>query len=117
MRTVADRKTPPGKALGENGPWVNWGIVSGHVYFNKADTAKLAAGAASSALIGLVAAAIPVVGQAFAVWWVSHSVEVAIWATAATAQNKCLALKVGGGGGGVPPSVIVTPEHFTEGCF
>ena len=37
-------------------------------------------------------------------------------AHAVTAQDKCLAIKVGATGSVTPPSVGVTPEHYTDGC-
>lgn len=98
-------------------PRVNWGIVSGHVYFSKEETRKMAAGTAAGAAISPFWVLVPPpLGEALGVWWADNTVNVTIWATAATAQDKCLALKVGATGSINPPSVGVTPEHYTEGC-
>lgn len=98
-------------------PRVNWGIVSGHVYFSKEETRRMAAGSAAGAAITPFWVLVPPpLGEALGVWWANNTVNVTVWATAATAQDKCLALKVGATGSVTPPSVGVTPEHYTEGC-
>lgn len=98
-------------------PRVNWGIVSGHVYFSKEETRKMAAGTAAGAAISPFWVLVPPpFGEALGLWWVDNMMNVTVWATAATAQDKCLALKVGATGSVAPPSVGITPEHYTEGC-
>lgn len=98
-------------------PRVNWGIVSGHIYFSKEETRRMAAGSAAGAAISPFWVLVPPpVGPALGAWWIQNSLNVTVWATAATAQNKCLALKVGATTTVVPPSLGVSPEHYTVGC-
>lgn len=98
-------------------PRVNWGIVSGHIYFSKEETRRMAAGAAAVAAISPFWFAVPPpLGQQLAIWWGGHSILISGWATAAHAQNKCLSLKVGAAGNVWPPSIGVSPEHYSRGC-
>lgn len=98
-------------------PRVNWGVISGHIYFSKDETRKMAGGAAGVMAISPFFAMIPPpVGDKVALWWGIHSFEVAMWAATAHDQGKCLALKVGYAGNIYPPSVGMSPEHYTDGC-
>ncbi|MBH5297620.1 hypothetical protein [Corynebacterium ulcerans] len=98
-------------------PRVNWGIVSGHIYFSKEETRRVAAGAASAAAISPFWVLVPPpFGEALGTWWANNSTNITIWATAAVAQNKCLALKVGATGQVTPPSLGISSEHYTDGC-
>ena len=98
-------------------PRVNWGIVSGHIYFSKEETRRMAAGAASAAAVSPFWVLVPPpFGEALGAWWAANSIDIAAWATAATAQDKCLALKVGATGQVAPPTLGVSSEHYTEGC-
>lgn len=100
-------------------PRMNWGIVSGHVYFDKEETKKAGATAAGAFAVSPFWVLVPPpFGEAIGIWWQSHSAEVAAWAAAASAQDKCLALKIGVTGKVALNniSVGVTPEHYTEGC-
>ena len=98
-------------------PRVNWGIVSGHVYFSKEETRRMAASTAAGAAITPFWVLVPPpFGEALGVWWAQNMLNVTLWATGATAQDKCLALKVGATGSVTPPSLGITPEHYTEGC-
>ncbi|MDU0478781.1 hypothetical protein QVA66_05965 [Staphylococcus chromogenes] len=98
-------------------PRVDWGIVSGHVYFSKEETRVVAASAASAAAVSPFWVLVPPpFGEAIGYWWASNTSDVTVWATAALAQDKCLALKIGATGTVVPPSVGVSSEHYTDGC-
>lgn len=101
----------------EADPRVNWGIVSGHIYFSKEETRRMAASSAAGAAISPFWVLVPPpFGEVLGAWWADNSVNVTLWATAAVAQDKCLALKVGATGSVSPPSLGVTPEHYTQGC-
>lgn len=98
-------------------PRVNWGIVSGHIYFSKEETRKVAAGAASVVAISPFWVLVPSpAGKILGEWVTHHAGAIAGWGTAAVVQNKCLALKVGVTNHLYPPTVGVTPEHYTNGC-
>lgn len=99
-------------------PSVNWGIISGHIYFSKDETRKVGAStAAAFAITPFWTLVPPPYGEALGVWWGLHAAEVTGWAAAAAAQDKCLALKVGATGSIAPKTSLgVTPEHYTEGC-
>lgn len=77
-------------------PRVNWGVVSGHIYFSKEETRRMGAStAAAFAITRFWVLVPPPAGEVLGVWWGSHAAEVSVWSAAAIAQNKCLALKVG----------------------
>ncbi|QRO82779.1 hypothetical protein [Corynebacterium glucuronolyticum] len=98
-------------------PRMNWGIISGHVYFDKEETRRMAASGSIAAAITPFWLAVPQpFGLRIAYWWGANSVAVTSWATTAHHMGKCLALKIGVTGGGLPPSIGVEPEHYTEGC-
>lgn len=98
-------------------PRVNWGIVSGHIYFSKDETRKVAAStAAAFAITPFWVLVPPPFGESLGIWWGVHAAEVTVWASAAIAQDKCLSLKVGATQSLTPPSVGVSPEHYTDGC-
>lgn len=98
-------------------PRFSWGIVSGHAYFSKEETRRVAAGAAAAAAISPFWVLVPPpAGPAIGYWWSSNSYTIAVWATAAVAQNKCLVLKLGVTGTEIPPSIGVAPDHYTDGC-
>lgn len=97
-------------------PRWNVGNISGHIYFSKEETRKIAAGGASSAAVGPFWLAVPPpAGPAIFLWWEKNSVDVAIEATGAVRAGKCLQLKVGyiGLSSGV---IGVQPGTYTEGC-
>ncbi|WP_141758237.1 hypothetical protein [Corynebacterium sp. HMSC068G04] len=98
-------------------PRVNWGKISGHIYFSKEETRRMGAStAAAFAVTPFWVLVPPPVGEVLGVWWGAHASEISAWSAAAIAQNKCLALKVGVTGGWNPPSIGVSPEHYTNGC-
>ncbi|WP_123929511.1 hypothetical protein [Corynebacterium choanae] len=98
-------------------PRFDWGIVSGHAYFSKEETRKMAASSAAAAAVSPFWVLVPPpAGEAIGYWWVSNSYSVAAWATSAIAQDKCLVLKFGVTGTKLPPSVGVSPDHYTDGC-
>lgn len=98
-------------------PRVNWGIVTGHIYFSKEETRRVAAGAASAMAVSPFWYLVPPpAGELLGQWWTANASTIALWGTSAVAQNKCLALKVGVTGQVIPPSLGVTPEHYTNGC-
>ncbi|WP_297006681.1 hypothetical protein [uncultured Corynebacterium sp.] len=92
-------------------PRFNWDIVSGHAYLNKSETKQAAAAAGGGGLAALPWLAL--VPPPFSAVVASNVVNTGVWAVAAVAQDKCLALKFGATGSIWPPSIRVTPEHHT----
>ncbi|WP_246815793.1 hypothetical protein [Corynebacterium sp. HMSC28B08] len=96
-------------------PRWNWGNISGHIYFSKEETRKLAAGAAGAAAVGPFWLAVPPpFGPAIAGWWAKNSIHVTETATRAVAGKKCVQLKVGYIG--ISGIIGVSPAEYTEGC-
>ncbi|MBC3186975.1 hypothetical protein H7347_10460 [Corynebacterium sp. zg-331] len=84
-------------------PRVDWGIVTGHIYFSKEETRYMAGGTAAVMAISPFWMAIPApAGEALAGWWFANSLQISLWAATAYDQGKCLALKVGVTGQGWP---------------
>ena len=100
----------------EADPRWTWGNISGHVYFSKEETRKVAGGAAGAAAVGPFWLAVPPpFGAAIAGWWAKNTIHVTETATRAVASGKCVQLKVGyiGVAGG---AIGVEPAEYTEGC-
>ncbi|KPM06492.1 hypothetical protein QR98_0049690 [Sarcoptes scabiei] len=77
-------------------PRWTWGKISGHVYFSKEETKKVAAGGAGASAVGPFWFAVPPpFGPAIAGWWEKNSLHVTETATRAVAGDKCVELKVG----------------------
>lgn len=97
-------------------PRWTWGNISGHVYFSKEETRKLAAGSAGAAAVGPFWMAVPQpFGLAITTWWEKNSIQLTETATRAVAGDKCVELKVGWVGvtGG---AIGISPAEYTEGC-
>lgn len=91
-------------------PRFSWGVVSGHAYFNKEETRKMAAvGAAGIGALPWIA----LIPPPFNAVVLSNTVNISAWAISAQAMGKCLQLKFGATGSFWPPSIGVTPEHHT----
>lgn len=99
----------------EADPRWTWGNISGHVYFSKEETKKVAGEAAGLAAVGPFWWAVPApFGPAIGWWWAKNSVHVTETATRAVAGDKCVQLKVGYTG--VNGVIGVEPAEYTDGC-
>lgn len=97
-------------------PRWTWGNISGHVYFSKEETRRLAATSAGAAAVGPFWAAIPPpFGYAIMGWWEKNSIAVTETALRAVEGDKCVELKFGwiGVAGG---AIGVSPAEYSEGC-
>lgn len=96
-------------------PRFDWGIVSGHAYFNKEETRMMAAaGAGGIAALPWIALIPPPFQEVV----LANVVNISAWAISAQATGKCLALKFGATGTWWPPAIGVNGEHHTgSDCY
>lgn len=98
---VIERDDQPGVGLDSRAK-VDWGIITGTVYFNLAETSTIAAtspyGTAMCAAVGRLGAAGAVLGAACAV----KAAEWVVVANIAKNRGQCLKIKFGAGNAGFP---------------